>query len=194
MFKCTCSALIAFPSSTHTIIYYGSIPIPSPFAVSVPFRRSVLSYLSSPITTPVSQAVAAPAYIEPHTITRPPHYPSSVREDVEGEARYPIPEAAHRPVNLPFRTRGVCPIPIRFRSPEDKSEAITHITTQSIRLTSPRTSSRISLAKAFTAQRIPSFTSSSSKRGRRHLADVLMVKTRGRWMRAMIFWICGGRQ
>lgn len=170
MFRCTCSALIAFASSTHTVISYGNHLDTHP--------RSV-SYLSSPITTPVSQAVAAPAYIEPHAITRPPHYPSSVREDVEGEARYPIVEAAHRPVKLPIRTRWVCPIPTHFQSLEDKSKAFTHITTQSICLTSPGTSSRISLAKAFTAQRIPSFTSSSSKRGRCHHAAVLMAKTRG---------------
>ena len=148
------------------------IPIPSPLAILYPS-------LSSPITTPISQAVTAPAYIEPHPITRPPLYRSAAPEDVEGEARYPILEAAYRPVKLWSRIRGVCPIPTHFRSPEDKSEMNTHITTQSICLILPRTSSRISLAKALTAQRIPSFTSSSSERGRRHHAHVLMVKIRG---------------
>ena len=99
---------------------------------------------------PVSQVVTAPAYVEVHTITRPPYYPSPVVEDVEGETHYPILEAAHCRVKLWFRIRGVCPIPTHFRSLEDKIDTI--VTTQSIPLTLPWTSHHISLTKAFTAQ------------------------------------------
>jgi len=182
--KFTCSPPITFASSTHTVSFCGNhldtIPSPS-------FRSA--SCTSSLVMTPVLQAVTTPAHTEPHIVTRPSQYPSTLSEDVEGEARYPIVEAAYCPMMLPFRFRGVCPIPTHFQPLEDKSEVVTHITTQSMRLTLPRTASRISLAKALIARRVLLFTSSSSECGRPHGAVVLSVKIR----RVMICWICGSR-
>ena len=93
-----------------------------------------------------------PAHTEPHIITRPPQYPSTVREDVESEVRYPILEAAHCPVKLLFQFRVVRLIPAHFQSLDDKNEAVTHITTQYMHLTLLWTVSRISLTKALTTQ------------------------------------------
>ena len=139
------------------------------------------------VMTLVSQPVAAPTNIEPHPITFPSLYHSLVPEDMEGEARYPIVKAAHCPMMTPFQIGGVRPIPDRVQSSEDGSKMTTHITTQSMSLSSHLKASHISHAKAFTAQRIAYFTSSSSTCGRYHHADVLMAKTRGRVVLLMVF-------
>ena len=53
---------------------------------------------------------------------------------MEGETRYPVVEAAHRPMMPPFRIEGVRPIPTHVRSPEGGSKITAHITAQSMSL------------------------------------------------------------